>query len=105
MLRGLSVIEVLRTPFRAPKANGICERFIGSVRRECLDHLLVLNERHLVRVMEAYIEYYNLYRPHQGLGQGIPIPPKISLTPTPPGGIVATPILSGLHHHYSRVAA
>jgi transposase InsO family protein len=52
-------IEVLRTPYRAPKANAICKRFLGSVRRECLDHFLVLSERHLYRAMKDYQEYFN----------------------------------------------
>ena len=52
-------IEVLRTPVRAPKANAICERFIGSVRRECLDHMVILNERHLQRIIGEYVDYFN----------------------------------------------
>ena len=67
-------IEVLRTPVRAPKANAICERFIGSVRRECLDHMLILNERHLHRMIGEYVDYFNHARPHQGIGQRIPDP-------------------------------
>lgn len=69
-------IEVLRTPVRTPKANAICERFSGSVRRECLDHLLILSERHLHRVIGEYVAYFNHSRPHQGLGQRIPDPPE-----------------------------
>jgi putative transposase len=98
-------IEVLRTPVRASKANAICERFLGSVRRECLDHLLILGERHLFQVMKAYIEYYNLYRPHQGLAQRIPTQLEAAPLPTQPRLVVAKPVLAGLHHHYSQVAA
>ena len=98
-------IDVLRTPIRAPKANAICERFIGSVRRECLDHLLILGERHLFHHMKAYVEYYNLYRPHQGLAQLIPTQLGAATLPTQPHLIVAKPVLGGLHHHYAQVAA
>lgn len=96
-------IDVVRTPIRAPKANAVCERFIGSVRRECLDHLLVLDEKHLFQMMKAYIEYYNQYRPHQGLNQSIPAS-VTSAQSTRSGPITAQPILGGLHHHYSRAA-
>ena len=65
-------IEVLRTPYGAPKANAICERFLGSVRRECLDYFLILSERHLHRVMKEYQGYFNHARPHQGIEQRIP---------------------------------
>ena len=68
-------IEVVRTPYRAPKANAIAERWVGSVRRECLDHLLIVNEAHLRRVLAAYVAHYNQARPHQGLEQRTPLPP------------------------------
>jgi putative transposase len=64
--------RVLRTPVRAPRANALCERFLGSVRRECLDHLLVLGEAHLRHVLRAYVAYFNHARPHQGIGQAVP---------------------------------
>lgn len=60
-------------PAQAPKANAICERFLGSVRRECLDHFLILSERHLYRVMKEYRRYFNHVRPHQGIEQS-PVP-------------------------------
>ena len=65
-------IEMLRTPIRAPKANAHCERFLGSLRRECLDHILILSEEHLRRTVAEYVRYHNESRPHQGLGQVIP---------------------------------
>ncbi len=71
-LAATSGIRVLRTPIRAPRANATCERFLGSVRRECLDHILVLSEAHLRRVLRAYGAYFNAARPHQGIGQAIP---------------------------------
>ncbi len=67
-------IEVLKIPYRAPKANASCERFLGSVRWECLDHFLILGERHLQRMLMEYVRYFDQARPHQGLGQQIPVP-------------------------------
>jgi transposase InsO family protein len=61
--------RVLRTPFRAPNANAYVERFVKTVRTECLDHLLILNGRHLERILRPYEHHYNFCRPHQGLGQ------------------------------------
>jgi putative transposase len=99
-----SGIRVLRTPIRAPRANATCERFLGSVRRECLDHLLILHEGHLRRALREYCAYFNAARPHQGLGQALPRasgPPPLSRSAAP---IVASPILSGLHHDYRRAS-
>ena len=67
-----SGITELRTPYRAPRANGICERFMASLRRECLDHILILQRKHLQRVVKGYTTYFNQERPHQGIGQHIP---------------------------------
>ena len=67
--RAAAGIEVLRTPYRAPRANAICERFLGSLRRECLDHILVLGEDHVRRTLKEYTGYFNHARPHQGIGQ------------------------------------
>jgi putative transposase len=67
-------IKVLKTPVAAPNANAVCERFQGSVRRECLDHVFVLGQRHLYRIIKAYVDYFNLERPHQGIDQSIPVP-------------------------------
>jgi putative transposase len=92
-------IEILTTPFRTPTANAICERFIGSVRRECLDHLLILGERQLLRAMKEYIEYYNCCRPHQGLAHRIPVQAKFMPVPQSLSRVVAKPLLGGLHHH------
>lgn len=93
-------IEILKTPRGGPRANAICERLIGSVRRECLDHLLILGNRHLFRVMKAYIEYYNRNRPHQGLEQRTPA--QVETIPRPETGqpVFASPVLGGFHHHY-----
>jgi putative transposase len=99
-------IEVLRTPVRAPKANAICERFIGSARRECLDHMVILNERHLQRTIGEYVDYFNCARPHQGIGQRIPDPreeDEIGFGESRTR-IVGRTVLGGLHHDYRRVA-
>jgi hypothetical protein len=74
--------------------------FLGSLRRECLDHLLVLDDRHFPRVVAEYVRYYNAARPHQGLEQRTPIPAEF---PTE-GNILALPVLGGLHHEYQRAA-
>ena len=84
----------------APKANAICERFLGSVRRECLDHSLILSERHLHRIMKEYGEYFNRARPHQGLGQRIPCRPVQMAGPSESRQVVSCPVLGGLHHNY-----
>ena len=98
-----SGITILRTPLRAPRANAGCERFLGSVRRACTDHLLVLGERHLARVLREYAAYFNGARPHQGLGQALP-EPEPRETRSRGGPISAVPVLGGLHHTYQRAA-
>src|ERR1700716_2789354 len=100
-----SGIKVLRTPYRTPRANAICERFLGSVRRECLDHLLILQEKQLQRVLNAYVDYFNRSRPHQGIQQQIPDSFGSSRTTSQAGTkVVAHPILAGLHHDYRKAA-
>jgi putative transposase len=100
-----SGMKILKTPYRAPRANAICERFPRSVRQECLDHLLILHERQLQRVLKAYVVYFNQARPHQGIQQQIPDSSGSSAsTPHEGGKVVAVPILAGLHHDYQKVA-
>lgn len=96
-------IKVLKTPVRAPKANAICERFIGSLKRECLDHMLTLHSYQLHHIVRAYVDYYNHSRPHQGIGQRVPAQLPRTYPPSS-GQIIATPVLGGLHHAYSRAA-
>lgn len=98
-----SSIEILKTPYRAPKANAVCERFLGSVRRECLDHMLILRERHLYSVIREYVDYFNEARPHQGIWQRIPQGAAV-VEEQRRGKIIAFPVLNGLHHDYRRVA-
>jgi transposase InsO family protein len=89
-----------------PQANAIAERWVKSVRTECLDHLLILNERHLRRVLTEYVTYFNRWRPHRSLGQRAPC------APAPPSfasrrngaGVIARPVLGGLHHVYDLAA-
>ena len=100
-------VRVIRTPVLAPKANSHCERLIGSVRRECLDHVLVLGEDHLQRVLDEYRGFFNAHRPHQGIGQRRPISfdrPARSPEPVAPHRVTSHPVLGGLHHDY-RIAA
>jgi hypothetical protein len=66
-----SAIKILRTPYHAPRANAMCERFLRSVRQECLDHLLILREKQLQRVLNGYVAYFNRARPHQGIQQQV----------------------------------
>jgi transposase InsO family protein len=87
------------TSFRSPWQNGYVERLIGSIRRECLDHLIVFNAGHLGRILAKYAIYYNEVRTHVSLGKDAPCPRPIERF----GEIVAHPILGGLHHRYARI--
>jgi putative transposase len=93
-------IKGVTTSVEAPNMNAYAERFISSVRREALDNFIVLNEDQLRNILLQYIHYYNSMRPHQGIHQKIPD----GYIPQPKGTVVAVPVLSGLHHHYKRVA-
>jgi hypothetical protein len=83
--------------------NATTERYVGSARREALDHIVILGERHLRSVLSEYVRYFNTMRPHQGLGQRVPAskPRQISGDAT---GVVAVPVLGGLHHDYRAAA-
>jgi len=100
-------VDILKTPFRAPQANAYCERLIGTARRECLDYLIPLHEKHLRRILKGWVTHYNRGRPHASLGPGIPepgvaIPAKRCSGHHLPVGhrVVSKPILGGLHHEY-----
>jgi putative transposase len=106
-LAAASGIAVVRTPVGAPRANATVERFQRSVRRECLDHLLLLDEAHLQRALGEYVAYFNRDRPHQGRGQRVPVPSALARpgpTESTAGGVIASPVLGGLHHAYRRAA-
>ena len=74
-------IRVIRTPVRAPRANAFAERFVGTVRRECLDRILIFGRRHLERVLAEYVAHYNEHRPHRALGQLAPVGAKNVIRP------------------------
>ena len=93
-------IETLLAPVRAPKANAVAERVIGTLRRECLDHLIVLGERHLRTVLAEFLRYHNGDRPHRMLHLQTPRPQAVTAT----GPIRVRPVLGGLHHVYERAA-
>ena len=93
----------LRTAPRSPWQNPYVERVIGSIRRECLDHVVVLNERHLRRLLRSYLAYYHGSRTHLALGKDAPEPRAIE--PAGAGHVVARPEVGGLHHRYERQAA
>ncbi|HSH77975.1 MAG TPA: integrase core domain-containing protein [Herpetosiphonaceae bacterium] len=95
-------IEIIRTPCRAPKANAFAERWVRSVREECLDHLLIFGEAHLRRVLGEYVAYYNHARPHQGIDQQCPVR---RLWPSGSGPIQRRDVLGGIIHDYYRAAA
>ena len=107
-------LSILKTPFHAPQANAFCERLVGSIRRECLDFLIPLNERHLRRILKEWVAHYNRGRPHSSLGPGIPEPSAGIPAPQISGHcircghrVVRRPVLGGLHHDYrlEKVAA
>jgi putative transposase len=100
-------VRVLKTPVRAPKANSVCDRFGGTMRRECLDFLIPFNERHLRLVLKVWIEHFNQSRPHMSLGPEIlaalrPPPPESARRHFIPAGhaVRRTAVLGGLQHEY-----
>jgi putative transposase len=108
-------LRVLRTPVRTPQANAYCERLVGTVRRECLDFMIPMSEKHLGKILAEWVSHYNQGRPHSSLGPGIPEPLEMVLPPQLRGRhssgeqckVAARPILDGLHHEYrwERIAA
>ena len=96
-------VRVIRTPIRSPKANAFAERFVRTVRRECLDHILVFGERHLERILREYVRHYNKERPHRGLSLETPEPR--SALERANGEVVRVDRLGGLINEYHRIAA
>jgi transposase InsO family protein len=96
-------IEDVPTAPRSPWQNAYVERLIGSIRRECLDHVVILNEMHLRRVLREYLTYYEGSRTHLALAKDCPEPRVVE--PPEAGEIIAIPHVGGLHHRYSRRAA
>jgi transposase InsO family protein len=97
-------IKVIKTPVRAPRANAIAERFIGSVRRELLDRILIINQRHATAVLRQYERHYNDHRPHRTLGQAAPLRPLPQRTTSATTGVRRRDRLDGLLHEYQQVA-
>jgi len=121
-LAGNTGIKLVHTAVHVPVMNSVCERFIGSVRRQCLDHVVILSEAGMRRLVEENVRYFNESRPHQGLGQQIPAvvgqgasnpaQPKLALVSSDRNSaqrvdrcVSSIPVLGGLHHHYYRLAA
>jgi putative transposase len=100
-----SSIKILTTPVHAPRANAICERYVRSVRQECLNHLLIYGEKQLQRVLNAYVVYFNQARPHQGIAQQIPEQRRsVPSSQDARGKVIAIPVMGGLHHDYHWAA-
>jgi transposase InsO family protein len=107
-------IKVLRSPIASPKVNSICERFIGTIRRECLDWMIPLSEAHLRSILREWTGHYNHGRPHSALGPGVPDPPEgVAVIQKSKSRhrlaaetlVLAKSILGGLHHEYSITTA
>jgi transposase InsO family protein len=100
-VKNMGIKEVLIAP-RSPWQNPYCERVIGSIRRECTNHIIVLNEEHLRRTLFGYRNYHNQHRPHAGLRGDVPMGREVE--PPAMGKVVAIPQVGGLHHRYTRAA-
>jgi len=107
-------VKVLKSPPHSPQANAICERVIGTIRRECLDWLIPMSEGHLRSILKSWVEHYNRGRPHSSLGPGVPDPPDILATVRKAEtrhrlgegvAVLAESVLGGLHHEYSLTPA
>jgi putative transposase len=107
---GKLAMQVLKSPPRSPKANAICERVIGTIRRECLDWLILLSEPHLRSILKEWVTHYNRGRPHMSLGPGVPDPPQPPAAPLHHKSrhrigaglsLCVKSVLGGLHHEYS----
>src|SRR5512135_806613 len=97
-LRAMGIRDRPTAP-RSPWQNGYCERLIGSIRRECLDHIVVFGERHLRHLLRVYADYYNHTRTHLSLNKDSPVSRAVESF----GRILPVPILGGLHHQYVRI--
>ena len=99
-------VRIIRTPVRAPRANAFAERFVGTVRRECLDRMLMLGRRHLGRALEDYIAHYNGHRPHRALGQLAPLAldSTLPIDDPEPAELRRRDAVFGLIHEYRLVA-
>ncbi|MDH3411466.1 MAG: integrase core domain-containing protein, partial [Gammaproteobacteria bacterium] len=107
-------LSVLKSPLRCPKANSVCERVIGTIRRECLDWMIPISEAHLRVILKEWVVHYNRGRPHSALGPGVPDPPaELAVVPKSESRhrlavgtlVLAKSVLGGLHHEYSLATA
>ena len=96
--------EPIRTAFRSPWQNGVAERWVGSCRRDLLDHVIILNERHLKRLMSSYLLYYHADRTHLGLAKDTPAGRPTEILTARETKIQSFPRLGGLHHRYAVAA-
>lgn len=101
-VKNLDIEEVKIAP-RSPWQNPYCERVIGSIRRDMLDHVIVLNDRHLMRLLTSYLSYYHRFRTHLSLDMDCPTPHTIQ--PLELGSVRIVPEVGSFHHHYGRIAA
>jgi transposase InsO family protein len=104
-VRNIGIAQI-RTPFRSPRANAIAERWVRSIRIECLDHLFIFNERHLQKVLGEYVGYFNDCRPHRSIGQRAPCAaaPPLPRRSSRCQKIIAIPVVGCLHHVYQQAA-
>ena len=98
---GMGINEVVIAA-RSPWQNPYCERLIGSIRRECLNHMIILNEAHLKRILHSYFDYYLHSRTHLSLDRNAPAPREVE--PPSEGKVISIPQVGGLHHRYARAA-
>jgi putative transposase len=97
--------EVICTPIRVPLANAFAERFVGTLRRDCLDRILIFGRGHLVSVLRGYVEHYNGHRPHRSLDMNPPVPKARSASlGARSGSVIRRDVLGGLIHEYERAA-
>lgn len=96
-------VDVIRIPVRAPRANAIGERFVGSVRRELLDRILIVNTRHAIAALREYEDHFNTHRPHRALGQAAPLRPLPTHPADPDAAVLRRDRLGGLIHEYAQV--
>ena len=94
-------IEAVKTPVRSPRANAFAERWVRTVRQDCLDHMLVVSRRHLESILDEYVAHYNRVRPHRGLQLDQPVPCS---TTTVGGKVIRRDILGGVIHEYEVAA-
>jgi transposase InsO family protein len=98
-------VRIIQTPVRAPRANAYAERWVRTVRSECLDRLLLVGRQHVERVLRAYVSHYNQQRPHRGIGLSVPVTTHSSGVPALPAQVERRDILGGLIHEYYEAAA